>query len=395
MLLPINDALTQILAHAENINQYESISIEDALGRTLGEDQISSINVPPADNSAMDGYVISTSEASPDHRTFAVSQIIAAGSIPNPLELNTAARIFTGAEIPENADAVIMQEQCEVDGDKVILPSDIKVGQNIRPKGQDIKAGDTILKKGHCLQPQDIGLLASIGIATISVYRQLKVAILSTGDELVEPGLPLTGGKIYNSNRYLLKSFLKKLHIEVMDIGVVEDTLTETKFSLKKAADADCIISTGGVSVGDEDHVKQAVTELGALDLWRIALKPGKPLAFGNIKNTPFFGLPGNPVSTFLTFLLFVRPFLLILQGQNYQPPLSQMLTADFHTKANPKRQEYLRVKQNAEKLAAFSNQSSGVLSSVTQADGLAVIPIGASIAPGDQVQYLPFSQLF
>ncbi len=400
-MLSINDALHQVLEQAKKIREKReaianTVSIDNALGLTLACDQISTIDVPPADNSAMDGYAINTRTLGDNPTKMIVSQTVAAGHAPQALSDATAARIFTGAEIPANADAVVMQEQCEVQGDHVVVPANIPVQNNIRKQGQDIKTGDCILKQGHRLRPQDIGLLASIGIAKVSVYQPLTVAILSTGDELVEPGNTLSSGKIFNSNRYLLKGFLQKLNFNVLDLGVVEDTLAATKASLKKAASsADCIISTGGVSVGDEDHVKNAVTELGSLDVWRIALKPGKPLAFGAIDNTPFFGLPGNPVSTFVTFLLFVKPFLSLQQGQNNHKPKAMQMKVNFSNKANPKRQEYIRVKFNNGELELFPNQSSGVLSSVVQADGLGVIPIGQAIKPGDTIEYISFDEFY
>lgn len=400
-MLSINDALNQVIEQAKKIREkkaptIDTVSLDNALGLTLACNQISSINVPPADNSAMDGYAINTQTLDDKPTKMLVSQIIAAGHAPQPLSNATAARIFTGAEIPTNADAVVMQEQCEVQDEHVVIPANIPTQNNIRQQGQDIKIGDCILKQGHKLRPQDIGLLASIGIDKIAIYRPLTVAILSTGDELIEPGNSLPQGKIFNSNRYLLKSFLQKLNFNVLDLGVVEDTLSATKTSLQKAAaSADCIISTGGVSVGDEDHVKSAVTELGSLDIWRIALKPGKPLAFGTIDKTPFFGLPGNPVSTFITFLLFVKPFLSLQQGQNNYKTKAMYLKANFSTKTNPKRQEYIRVTLNNGELELFHNQSSGVLSSTVQADGLGVIPIGQAINPGDTIEYIPFDEFY
>ncbi|MGH1487633.1 MAG: molybdopterin molybdotransferase MoeA [Cellvibrionaceae bacterium] len=392
-MLTVDQALEKILAQAKTTCSTETVSIENALQRTLADNQVAPINVPPADNSAMDGYAVNRADLIKTN-TLAISQTITAGSIAVPLQANTAARIFTGAEIPEGADAVVMQEQCEESNGKVILPNNIPAKNNIRPLGQDIQSGETILKKGHQLQAQDIGLLASVGMNTVSVYAPLSVAILSTGNELVEPGVPLKKGQIYNSNRYLLKGFLQKLGVNIIDLGVVKDNLSETKKQLINASKADCIISTGGVSVGDEDYIKPAVNDLGHLDLWRLALKPGKPLAFGHVQETPFFGLPGNPVSTFLTFLLFVKPFLSIQQGQQYRPIDTLELVANFSHKANPKRQEYIRVTIQGNHVTPFSNQSSGVLSSVVNADGLAVIPPMVTVEPGDKLTIIPFSHL-
>jgi len=394
-MLSVDEALKKILQQVKPTEICERVSIDKAIGLILAEDQYSAIDVPPADNSAMDGYALNTNALSEDENTsLAVSQTITAGDIALPLANNTAARIFTGAEIPEGADAVVMQEQCERNQDKVSVPKLVSPGNNIRRRGQDIKSNSRILSKGRRLQAQDCGLLASIGLTTVPVFRRLRVAILSTGDELVEPGQELKKGQIYNSNRYLLKGLLTQLGWDIDDFGVIGDNLDETKACLEKATTADCIISTGGVSVGEEDYIKQAVTELGDLALWRIALKPGKPLAFGHIKHTPFFGLPGNPVSTFLTFLLFVKPFLTVLQGQHYKPAEMMSYRANFSNKANPKRQEYIRVSINYNEgsVDKFSNQSSGVLSSVVQSDAFAVIPVNTTIAIGDEINIIPFN---
>ena len=394
-MLSVDEALKKILQQVKPTEVCERVSIDKAIGLILAEDQYSAIDVPPADNSAMDGYALNTNALSEDENTsLAVSQTITAGDIALPLANNTAARIFTGAEIPEGADAVVMQEQCERNQDKVSVPKLVSPGNNIRRRGQDIKSNSRILSKGRRLQAQDCGLLASIGLTTVPVFRRLRVAILSTGDELVEPGQELKKGQIYNSNRYLLKGLLTQLGWDIDDFGVIGDNLDETKACLEKATTADCIISTGGVSVGEEDYIKQAVTELGDLALWRIALKPGKPLAFGHIKHTPFFGLPGNPVSTFLTFLLFVKPFLTVLQGQHYKPAEMMSYRANFSNKANPKRQEYIRVSINYNEgsVDKFSNQSSGVLSSVVQSDAFAVIPVNTTIAIGDEINIIPFN---
>ena len=409
-MLTINQALEKILASSRTVDTVETITIDDALGRTLAQDQQSSINVPPADNSAMDGYALNTNDinridGSKETRTLPISQVITAGNIAHPLTPKTSARIFTGAEIPAGANAVVMQENCQVSKPKanpedsqenkqcVTFTRPVVAGDNIRRCGQDISAGTIILPKGHRLQPQDIGLLATIGTATIPVYRHLSVAILSTGNELVTPGSPLKPGQIYNSNKYLLKSFLQQLNINILDLGTAQDNLDAIKQLLQQACDADCIISSGGVSVGEEDYIKQAVMDLGSLDLWKIAVKPGKPLGFGWIQNTPFFGLPGNPVSTLLTFLLFVKPFLLQQQGQSYHPPRTYTYRANFSHPKNASRQEYLRVTidNDTNTVSPYHNQSSGVLSSVVNANAFAIVPQGVSISLGDSVEVLPF----
>lgn len=394
-LLPVDKAIGRILKTASAVTETEALSLDDVSQRVLAQDIIAGVNVPPADNSAMDGYAINTHDlSSANTTTFLISQRITAGISPKPLTTGTTARIFTGAEIPQGANAVIMQEHCEQKGEQVICPSNVKPDNNIRKQGQDINQGDTILKQGKCLKPQDIGLLASIGLAEVSVYRKLTVAVLSTGDELIEPGQILPQGKIYNSNRFLLKSLLKRNDITIIDLKSVEDSLEATKAALQKATQADCILSTGGVSVGDEDHIKQAVVDLGELNLWRIAMKPGKPLAFGHIKGTPFFGLPGNPVSAFTTFCLFVQPFLQSLQGQKVEQTKQYQLIADFDMKANPIRQEYIRIKIQDNKACAYHNQSSGVLSSTTWADGFAIMPPKQNIVAGESVNVLLFNDL-
>jgi molybdopterin molybdotransferase len=403
-MLTVDTALAKILDQVVPTATRDHIGIGHAIGLVLAEDQYSSIDVPPADNSAMDGYALNTKAVGNANKVgqndkipVVISQTITAGDIALPLANNTAARIFTGAEIPEGADAVVMQEQCERNQDVVLVPNQITPGSNIRRQGQDIKCNSRILSKGRKLLAQDCGLLASIGLTTVPVFRPLRVAIVSTGDELVEPGQPLKEGQIYNSNRYLLKGLLTQLGWDIDDLGVIGDSVEETKACLELASTADCIISTGGVSVGEEDYVKQAATELGELSLWRIALKPGKPLAFGHIKHTPFFGLPGNPVSTFLTFLLFVKPFLSALQGQHYQPVKMLSYRANFSNRANPKRQEYIRVSINHDegKVDMFTNQSSGVLSSVTQSDAFAIIPINTAVESNDKIDVIPFSHFF
>ena len=414
-MLPINDAIAQMCQQAIPLTttekNLERVSLMAAAGRILAEDIRSAIHVPPADNSAMDGYAINIDDLS-QSITLPISQVINAGHPPTPLATGTAARIFTGAEIPLGANAVVMQEDCEVtcqeEGDAVTLPATVDLNNNIRLQGQDIQQGDIVLTKGKMLHPQDIGLIASIGIAEVTVYRKLRVAIMSTGDELIEPGKPLTAGKIYNTNRYLLHGLLQKMHIDVIDIGDIADTLTATtdaiQYTITQQAaigkTIDCIISTGGVSVGDEDHIKQAVRTLGELDLWRIAIKPGKPVAFGHIhhpqQHIPFIGLPGNPASVFVTFLLIARAFLLTLSHQKNTIPSGQVCTANFSWAANPKRQEYLRAQINQDRnIDIHHKQNSGVLSSTAWANGLVAVPPQKNIHHGDKVTFIPFNDFF
>ncbi len=395
--MPVADALASILSAATPITETESAPLLQALGRVLAADQVSGVDVPPCDNSAMDGYAIRFSDL--DSGDLAVSQRIPAGHMGEPLLAATAARIFTGAAIPDNADTVVMQEDTEALGGVIKVVAEIRQGQHIRPKGQDISHGSVVIAKGKRLQPQDIGLLASIGVTTVDVVRPLKVAVLSTGDELVEPGIPLKEGQIYNSNRYTLSALLVAMGYEVIDGGIVPDDFDLTCRQLKAMAEAaDVIISSGGVSVGEEDHVKAAVESLGELGLWKLNIKPGKPLAFGSVNGTPFFGLPGNPSSVFVTFSLLARPYLLRYQGQTEVAPIITKAVAGFDWSRAGTRQEYLRAKvessEGVSKVVLYPNQSSGVLASASWANALVVLPPKSTVAVGDKVQVILLSEL-
>ena len=428
-LLTFDEALQKLLAAARPVAEIEEVESVAAAGRTLAHAQASGITVPPLDNSAMDGYAVRVTDIPAARMRLPVSQRIPAGSVGTPLQPGTAARIFTGAPVPEGADAVVMQELCEHAGEGVVLVNHVpRHGENIRRAGEDIQAGAGILAAGTRLAPQDIGLAASVGLATLPVFRRLRVAVFFTGDELSLPGEALKPGGIYNSNRYTLHGLLGALGCEVRDLGIVPDSLEATRAALREAAASDVIITSGGVSVGEEDHIKAAVQAEGALDLWKIAIKPGKPLAFGKVSRrataadfataipsppfpgkgvtevrgqgplrdeAAFIGLPGNPVSTFVTFLMLVRPFLLACQGANVTAPRGLVMRADFDWPKPDQRREFLRVRINGEGgLELFPNQSSGVLTSCAWADGLVDLPPGLAVKRGDAVRFIRFSEL-
>jgi len=400
-LLPMDEALGLLLELAKPLSDIEQVATEQALGRVLAAPQIASVNVPPLDNSAMDGYAVRTTDLSASTR-LRVAQRIPAGCVGQILEAGTAARIFTGAPIPPQCDSVVMQENCTAENGEVIVNKAPKAGENIRRAGEDIQSGTEVLAAGIKLRPQEMGLLASVGLAHLPIYRKLRVATFFTGDEIVMPGQPLQPGQIYNSNRFVLTGLLESLGCEVIDLGIVPDDLTATIEILRQAAaSSDLIVTSGGVSVGEEDHIKAAVEYSGKLDLWRIAIKPGKPLAFGSVAGTAFIGLPGNPVSAFVTFCLFVRPFILRRQGiVNIAAP-HYPLRADFAwNKPDSKRREFLRARmafgEDGSPVAQiYPFQGSGVLTSCTWSDGLIEVAEGMTVQHGETVKFIPFSELF
>ncbi len=401
-LLSLDEALLRLVAAAapHRITQQETVSTFDALGRVLAADVMSTLDVPPADNTSMDGYALRAADVPVPGTVLAVSQRIPAGVVGVPLQPGTAARIFTGGQVPPGADAVVMQEQCEARPDaglgQVRVDSVPTPGQWIRRAGEDVRLGATVLAAGTRLTPQALGMAASVGAAFLPVLRRPQVAVFSTGDELAMPGEPLKPGAIYNSNRYTLRALLQAAGCEVQDLGIVPDRLDATRAALRRAATgSDLILTSGGVSVGEEDHLKPAVNAEGALDLWQIAMKPGKPLAFGHVGDALLMGLPGNPVSSFVTFLLAVAPVLRALQGMPATGPAALSLRADFDWPRPDRRREFLRVRLNpAGGLKLFNNQSSGVLNSTVWADGLADIPAGQTVQRGDAVRFLPMDSL-
>ena len=392
-LLSVDEALARLLAEAKPVAGIEEVPTLEATNRILARAQRSSMDVPPMDNSAMDGYAVSTKDSS----RLKVAQKIMAGSVGKPLEKGTAARIFTGAPIPQGADAVVMQEHCEVQGGDVLLKKKPEPGEWVRYVGSDVKKGGEILPAGKRLLPQDTGLAASVGIQALPVYRKVRLGLFFTGDELVMPGEPLPPGRIYNSNRFTLRGLGEVFGCEVHDYGIVPDTLEATRAALRRAAaETDLIVTSGGVSVGDADYVKPAVEAEGRLLMWRIAMKPGRPLAFGAVKDSFFIGLPGNPVSSFVTFLIFVRPFLLKTQGVSHTQPRVIAARADFEWPEPDARREFLRVKWNAQGgLDLYPTQDSAVLTSTAWADGLVDNPAGQAIRKGEMVRLLPYSELY
>ncbi|MGH8681641.1 MAG: molybdopterin molybdotransferase MoeA [Burkholderiales bacterium] len=400
-MLSVDEALAKLLAGARTVNEVETVPTLGATGRVLAHARASTLNVPPLDNTSMDGYAVRAADCASGSARLRIAQRIPAGAVGKPLEPGTAARIFTGAPIPPGADAVIPQEQTAVEGDHVVVKHQPQPGEWIRRAGEDIRAGSTILEAGTRLRAQEVGLAASVGLAALPVYRKMKAALFSTGNELVMPGEPLPAGAIYNSSRFTLTGLLRTIGCEVDDLGIVPDTLAATRDALRRAAaTSDLIVTSGGVSVGEEDHVKPAVDAEGRLDLWRIAMKPGRPLAFGGVRRTDgteasFIGLPGNPVSSFVTFLLFVRPFVLRCQGVTRLEPHAYSIRADFDWPKPDPRREFLRVRLNASGgLDLFPNQSSGVLTSTVWGDGLVDNPSKQAIRRGDALRFLPFSEL-
>jgi molybdopterin molybdotransferase len=401
-LLTLDEALQRLLGVVQPLGAPETVSTFDGLGRVLAAAVCSDLDVPPADNSSMDGYALRCADVPAAGAVLQVSQRIPAGTVGSPLQPGTAARIFTGAQVPPGADAIVIQEQCEPQGDGICIGQVPQPGQWIRRRGEDVQRGATVLPTGMRLTPQALGLAASVGAASLLVSRRPRVALFSTGDELAMPGQALKPGAIYNSNRFTLRSLVLALGGECTDLGIVPDRLDATREALRRAGQGhDLIISTGGVSVGEEDHLRPALMAEGQLDLWQIAIKPGKPLAFGHVRRadegaTWYVGLPGNPVSSYLTFLLAVRPVMLRLQGATELAPRPVSLRADFDwPQPDTRRREFLRVRRNADGgVDLFPNQSSGVLTSVVWGDGVVDVAAGWPVRRGDTVSYLSFAEL-
>lgn len=390
-MISVSEAVARLCENSHVRVAKQTCQLKDCVGRVLATDIVAGIHVPPADNSAMDGYALRREDWQGPGHCLEISQRITAGKPPQPLKAGTAARIFTGAEIPAGADIVVMQEKCKLDGQSVSMESVGAIGANIRPKGQDIMSGATVLHAGRRLRAQDIGLIASLGFAEVDVWQRLKVAIVSTGSELVEPGQQVKAGQIYNSNHYMLDALLRNWGFEVVDFGItIDDPQILSEVMTRASREADAIVTTGGVSVGEEDHVKAVVESLGSLNLWRVAVKPGKPFAFGDVMGTPFIGLPGNPVSALVTILVIARSFLFDCQGIKNHAIVPLRQTALFNQKACG-RQVYIRVRSGADGVELFPQQSSGALYSTSWADGMAIQYPDQDISQGDSVDVIPF----
>jgi molybdopterin molybdotransferase len=394
-LMAVEVALERLLemAAATPITQHERVPLAEAQGRVLAEDLVSTLDLPPWPNSAMDGYALCLKDWSGE--ALVVSQRVFAGQAPDALAAGTCARIFTGAPVPPGADCVEMQENAIVEDDqRVRFTQPMVSGQNIRPQGQETTVGEQVLDAGTRLGPIELGLAASLGCASLPVVRKVRVAVLSTGDELVEPGQALGPGQIYNSNRVLLRSWLERLGCDVVDAGILPDDLPATRRCLAGLADVDLILSTGGVSVGEADFLGIALREEGELTLWKLAIKPGKPLTFGHFRGLPVIGLPGNPASTLVTFALLARPYLLRRQGVQSVAPLKFKVPAGFAWPKAGSRREYLRGRIENGQAIIYRNQSSGVLRSAAWAEGLVEVLEGRTLVQGDEVSFIPLSEV-
>lgn len=399
-MLSATELLQELLDRARPLDESETIGLADARNRILAEGLTSYINVPPMDNAAMDGYAVRSEDCKQPDATVRVTQRIAAGQVGRQLHKGEAARIFTGAPVPPGADAIVMQEDTSLEGEMVTVYKAPHPGDHIRRAGEDIQPGTSVLTPGIRLKGPELGLAASIGRTEAKVFRQLRVAMFSTGDELAEPGRPLKRGQIYNSNRTTLKGLLTGLGVDVVDLGVVADTREATVKAIESAMRlADVILTTGGVSVGEEDHVKAAVEELGHIDMWKVAMKPGKPVVYGRVGEADFIGLPGNPVSAFVTFCLFARPFMLKRMGASQVLYRAYPMRAAFDWAKPGNRREFLRGHvvtgmDGVGEVRLYPNQSSGVLTSAVWADGLVDVEIGQTVRRGEWVRFIPFSEL-
>ena len=395
-LLPLDQALSLLLDQADQcqVQTVETVAASAAAGRILAQPIIAQHTLPPWPNSAMDGYAVRSAEVQPG-QPLPISQKIFAGQMPAALQPGTCARIFTGAPLPEGADAVEMQENVELQGgDRALFSQPVQVGRFVRPAGEEARPGEHKLAAGTRLGPVELAMAASLGLTEFEVYRPLRVAVLSTGDELVQPGQPLQPGQIYNSNRVLLQQWLQRLGCEVLDLGCLPDNLQEIRTRLASLENVDLLLSSGGVSVGEADYLGQLLREEGQVGFWKLALKPGKPMTFGSYRGTPFMGLPGNPVSTLVTFALLSRPYVLRCMGMQEVMPKGFPVPVDFAVPTAGTRREFMRVGWRNGRARQYDNQCSGILSSAAWADGLLEIPEGSTCQPGDLLMFYPFSEL-
>ncbi|ALI11147.1 MULTISPECIES: gephyrin-like molybdotransferase Glp [Pseudomonas] len=400
VLMPVDEAIRHLLDQAPPPPPVQRVGLDQALARVLAADILCPMNLPAWDNSAMDGYALRAADLPVDGGYLALAGRIAAGDEPGePLQDGQVVRIFTGAPLPPGADTVVPQERCQVDGERVWLPS-VNGGEHVRKEGEELRRGDRLLEAGTRLRAQELGLLAGAGVPQVDVYRPLQVGLLSSGDELREPGEPLAPGQIYNSNRHSLAALLRGWGVEVHDFGVMPDQLLASRQALRlAAAECDVLITSGGVSVGEEDHLKQAIEALGSIDLWRLAIQPGKPLAFGDVEGKPWLGLPGNPSAALITALIVVRPFLFRAQGMGNVLPVPLQLPAGFDWLKRNRRRQYLRARLVADAnghlcVTLHPQQSSAMLTAACWADGLAVVECEAQLHKHDKVLYLPFTDL-
>lgn len=397
-LVPLEQALDHILSNALPMDETEVVLVTESLGRALASDLEVPADVPPADNSSVDGYALRCEDLG-GGAILPVSARIPAGQAPAPLKPGTAVRIFTGASIPEGADAVVMQEDVKITPEGIRAPSETTLGQNIRRQGQDLAAGTLALARGVLIRPQEMGLIASLGLDRVPVYRRFRVAVLTTGDELVEPGQPLKPGQIHNTNAPTLRGLLAQMNCDLVMCETVRDIRSATSDALKAASElADLIVTSGGVSVGEEDHIRTVLESEGELTLWRLAIKPGKPLAFGKLNGTPLLGLPGNPASVLVTFLMVGVPYIRRRQGLVNAPVIGERLPAAFSVDRPSIRREFMRARKEQVNgqyvVTIYPNQSSGVLSSACWANGLAVIPEHSTVAPGESITFYGFHEL-
>lgn len=402
-LMRADEALAILAQRIAPVASLQLVALKAARGRILAKDVVAARNVPPHDNTAVDGYAVNFEDLSADGETrLHVNGRVAAGQdLGRAVPRGEAVRVFTGAPMPDGVDTCFMQEDCRVDGAFVVLPPGIKRGANRRKTGEDIKAGATILSAGKRLRPQDVGLAASIGATTLDVYRPLRVAIFSTGDELREPGEATPPGAVYDANRYVLDGLLQQLGCEIVDLGILRDQRDTIAAALARAAsDCDAIVTSGGMSTGDEDHIRAAVESLGAIHFWRLAIRPGRPVALGQVKGVPFVGLPGNPVAMMVTFLRFARPVLLRLNGATELAPHLFRVRASFEIKKKLGRREWVRARlsiaDDGVKVAVrFPRDGAGILTSLVEADGLVELPEELTSLPaGAMVDFLPFSEV-